>query len=237
MNQLALDLGHRPALGRADFLVAPGNAVAVEWIDRWPDWPARALALHGPAGSGKSHLAAVWQRRSGALAIDPSALASGEPPELLGEARACLLDDPLTALAGDVLVERRLLHLYNMLAERGGALLLAAAEPPARWPITLADLRSRLATVPTAPLGAPDDALLAKLLKKLLADRQLEAPAPVLKFLLPRMERSFAAARLLAAALDRQALADRQGITLPLARKVLARLVEQGRLPGDRDDD
>ena len=182
MNQLALDLGHRPALGRADFLVAPGNAVAVEWIDRWPDWPARALALHGPTGSGKSHLAAVWQRRSGALAIAPSALAYGEPPELLGEAGACLLDDPVAALAGDALVERRLLHLYNM-----------------------------------------------------LADRQLEAPEAVVKFLLPRMERSFAAASLLAAALDRQALADRQGITLPLARKVLARLVEEGRLPGDGD--
>ena len=37
--QLPLDLGHRPALGREDFLVAPSNQGAVAWIDRWPDWP------------------------------------------------------------------------------------------------------------------------------------------------------------------------------------------------------
>ncbi|MBM3560518.1 MAG: DNA replication protein, partial [Alphaproteobacteria bacterium] len=63
-RQLALDLGHRAAFGREDFLVAACNAAAVHWIDLWPGWPAPGLALWGAPASGKSHLAAVWQARA-----------------------------------------------------------------------------------------------------------------------------------------------------------------------------
>src|SRR3546814_4047493 len=52
--QLPLDLGHRPALEREDFLVAECNAAAVAWVDRWPGWPGGGLAIHGPAGGGKT---------------------------------------------------------------------------------------------------------------------------------------------------------------------------------------
>lgn len=221
--QLPLDLGHRPALGREDFLVAPGNEVAVAWIDRWPDWPGPALALHGPVGCGKSHLCQVWRAMSGALELDAAGLATAEPPELLGPARACVLDDAPAALEGDALRQRRLLHLYNMLVERRGHLLLSGRTPPARWPCALPDLGSRLAALPAVALSAPDDALIGAVLVKLFADRQLRVAPEVVGFLVARMERSFAAAREIVDALDRAALAERREITVPLARQVLAR--------------
>ncbi len=93
MSQLPLDLGFRVALGRADFLIAPCNAAAVAWIDRWPDWPAPALALWGPAGSGKTHLLEVWRALSKAVAIAPGALSSAAVPQLLGAARVVAIDD------------------------------------------------------------------------------------------------------------------------------------------------
>ncbi len=55
------------------------------------------------------------------------------------------------------------LHLYNLMAERRGHLLILAREPPARWGIALADLRSRLLAAPPVALAAPDDELLAAL--------------------------------------------------------------------------
>jgi chromosomal replication initiation ATPase DnaA len=221
MRQLALDLGHRPALGRADFLVAPGNAVAVEWIDRWPDWPGHGLALHGPAGAGKTHLACVFRERSGARAVAPAALGRAEPPELLGDAAACVIDGLEEGSLADEAAARGLFHLFNMLAERRGALLLVGRLAPARWRVALPDLRSRLVTLPTAALGPPDDALLRALLVKLFDDRQLALPEAVLSYLLPRMERSFDAAQALVEALDRAALSGRRTLTVPLAREVL----------------
>ena len=74
MAQLVLPLGSRPALGREDFIVGEGNREAVAFIDAWPDWPAPVAALHGPAGSGKSHLAAIWSARANAAIVEASKL-------------------------------------------------------------------------------------------------------------------------------------------------------------------
>ncbi|MFQ5938492.1 MAG: DNA replication protein [Alphaproteobacteria bacterium] len=219
-GQLTLDLGHRPALGMDDFLVTPCNREAVAWIDRWPDWPGPALAIHGPPGCGKTHLAHVFRARSAAKLIAPEALGRTEPNGLLGEARVCMLDDA-GRVAGGSVGERALLHLYNVVAERQGHLLLAARKPPGRWPVGLPDLRSRLAAVPAVSVGAPDDALIGALLVKLFADRQLRVGQDVVAFLLARMERSFDAARRMVAAIDETALAERRNITVPLVRDVL----------------
>jgi DnaA regulatory inactivator Hda len=217
MTQLPLDLGFRPALGRADFLIAPCNAAAVAWLDRWPGWPGTALALWGPAGSGKTHLVEVWRARSGAVRIAPDRLASASVPQLLGAARAAAVDD------ADSADEEALLHLFNLLGERQGHLLVAAREPPARWALRLADLRSRLLASPAVAVEAPDDALLGALLVKLFNDRQLRISEDIIAYLLPRIERSFAAAQAIVAALDQAALAGQRAVTVKLAREILNR--------------
>jgi len=217
MSQLILDLGHRPALGEADFLVAHCNERAIQWLDNWPAWPAPALTIYGPAGCGKTHLARVFAARSGAPLIPAIALATDAVPSLLGRAISAVVD------AADTAPAEPLLHLYNVVVERRGQLLLTATEPPARWPALLPDLRSRLSAAPTVGVEAPDDALLAALLVKLFSDRQVVVGEEVVLFLVRQMERSFDAARRLVAALDKAALSEQRGITIPLARAVLAR--------------
>lgn len=218
-RQLALDLGHRPSLTGADFLVSPANEDAVRWIDRWPDWPGPVLAIAGPGGAGKTHLAHVFMARSGAALLAPGDLAERTPAELV-EAHPALVIDDADALAGEP-GERSLLHLVNLLREGGGHMLLTGAAAPARWRVALPDLRSRLNAVTAVTIGAPDDPLIAAVLVKLFADRQLRVDADVVDYLVARMERSFAAARAVVAALDARALAERRNITVPLARRVL----------------
>ncbi len=215
MTQLAFDLPHRPALGRADFLVSECNAAALHWIERWPQWPERALVLHGPAGSGKSHLAELWRERSGGVMIAGEELAKSDPNELALH-RAVALDDAQRA------PEEALLHLYNCVVEVGASLLVVAREAPATWPIALPDLASRLRAAPSVAIAPPDDRLLAAVMVKLFADRQVRVAPGVIGFLVRRMERSFAAAGALAEALDRLALGAKRPITVALARRVLA---------------
>lgn len=221
-RQLPLDLPHRPARGRDAFLIAPCNADAVRWIDGWPDWPAPALVLHGPAGSGKTHLLTVWAGAAGAEIWEARSLRVADLDQRLGDARALAIDhaDAL-AEAGAEEAGDALFHLYNMMRERGGHLLLAAREAPARWDFGRADLRSRLAAAPSVALGAPDDELLAAVLTKLFADRQLPVGPEVIRYLTPRMPRTFAAAGAIVADIDRLALAERRRVTTALARRVL----------------
>ena len=219
-SQLVLDFDHRPALSGEDFLVAPPNAEAVGWLDAWPDWPGPALVIFGPAGSGKTHLAQVFLSQSGARAITPRELRRLEPPELVGEAAACLLENADGVLAEGG--EEPLLHLYNHVQESGRHMMLTAKLAPGRWNFALDDLASRLKAAPQAGIGPPDDGLIAAVLVKQFADRQLKVDDDVIRFLLRRMERSFAAARSLVGAIDDLALAERRNITVPLVRKVLA---------------
>ena len=214
---LPFDLAPRPALGREDFLAGTSNAEALAWIERWPAWTGPGLALVGPAGSGKTHLAAIWRARAGAVVVDRAALAA-DVADALGAARHALLEDADRAVA-----ERPLLHLHNLVVERGGNLLLTAREAPSRWAIALPDLRSRLGALPVATLGPPDDALLAAVLVKLFADRQLRPAPDLVAFLVPRLERSFAALGRAVGVLDEAALAEQRAITVPWARDALTR--------------
>jgi chromosomal replication initiation ATPase DnaA len=207
-QQIPLDLEYRPALDMADFVIAPGNREAVAWIDRWPDWPSHALAIHGPKGSGKTHLAHVWQARSGAVFL-PHAPAEDVP-------QAVVLDEP------QGWPEAAVLHLYNRLREAGGHLLIVSAIPPARWPVALPDLASRLAGMPAVALAAPDDDLLVAVMAKQFADRGLEVNEDVLRYVASRVERSFAAAADIVARIDRAALAQQRKVTLALARTCIA---------------
>lgn len=213
MRQQALALPVEPRFGRADFLVSDSNRAALMLIERWPQWPGRALAVHGPPGSGKTHLAHLWCARSGAALIAGAAAALPDPASL---PPVVAVDDAERA------PERALLHLHNLCLERGGSLLLTLPAPPAVLPIALADLASRLRALPVAVIAPPDDALLHAVLVKHFADRQLRVAPAVFAYLAARMERSFAAAAALAARLDRRALETGRPVTVSLARAVLA---------------
>lgn len=212
--QFALDLGRRQALRRDDFLVAPCNSDAVAWLDRWPRWPGRGLVVHGPAGCGKTHLAHVFRARSGARIARASEVTASDayarPADLVVED----VDSGADA--------RALLHAYNAAVERGGSLLMTSRRPPRTWDADLPDLRSRVNALGSVAVGLPDDALLAAVLAKQLADRQLRVGNAVVTYLVRHMERSFRAARDIVEALDERSLADRREITVPLARRMLA---------------
>lgn len=219
-RQLPLDLGFVSSYAAADYLVSASNAAAFAWIERWPDWPAAGLALSGPSGCGKTHLAHVWRERSQATIIDSPTLESIDPAQVLDTTRACAVDGIRSGTLGAA-AERALLHLYNMANERRSHLLLCAEAPPARWPIELPDLRSRLAALPSVAIAPPDDGLLEALLAKLFADRQLVLDRGTVIFIVARMERSFEAARRLVDAIDRAALASQRRPSLGLVREVM----------------
>ena len=188
-RQLPLDLPHVEATTLDDFMPAASNREALEAVLAWPAWPTMTLALDGPSGSGKTHLARIWAARAGALFLPGSQIwQAADPLARLGSALACAIDD-----ADGIEDERLLLHIYNLLRERGGSLLVTARRPIPAWGIALPDLRSRLLTAWPVGIGAPDEQLLAALLVKQFNDRQLRVEPGVIELLTRNMERSFAA--------------------------------------------
>ena len=222
-RQLTLNLPFRPALAREDFAVAECNALAVGWVDRWPDWPGAGLILHGPEGCGKSHLAAVWQASSGAAELNDGALDLEAGRELAERGGALLLEDIDTRLAAVPAWQETLLHLYNAVRLAGGSLLITARSLPGAWPVDLPDLRSRIAALPAAGIALPDDRLLETVMRKQFGDRQLAVQPELVRYVLPRIERSFSAIREFVDRIDRLALERRRKVGRDLAAEVLNR--------------
>lgn len=196
MTQLALPLGAPPADPDDAFIVSTSNEAAVRHFAAPGAWPVAATILTGPRKSGRSLLARIVAQRTGGSIADDA----------------------------DRWDEEALFHAWNDAQATRRPLVIVADAPPPAWRVTLPDLRSRLAATPQVALGAPDDALIAPLIERLLARRGLVTTADVAGYLAPRVERAHHAVIALVDALDMASLAARRPVTVPLARHVLATL-------------
>jgi chromosomal replication initiation ATPase DnaA len=209
-RQLRLRLGRSASHSRDEFVAGPSNAEAVAAIDAWPRWPGGCLALVGPEGVGKTHLAQAWARNAGAVILDrlsPDIVQAGARPVLLEDVDRGVPDEAL-------------FHLINLAARDGAALMLTARTAPATWRTALPDLRSRLNALYTAAIEEPDDEVLEGVLRKFFKERNIRPAPDVYAYLLRRIERSAVAAREIVRRLD-EAPDQLKPVSRVLARQLL----------------
>lgn len=214
MIQVPLDFPFRPSYRKEDFIIAPSNREAYQWVTTWPSWPDRVFFLHGPEGSGKKHLAHIW-----AAMAEARFLVQAEEVEKILDGtyteKAFVVD-----LASVSLPEILFFHLLNHIREHNKWLLIIAENTKKRLGYNLPDLNSRLAALPSATLQEPDDELMGALIFKLFSDRQLQVGEDVVRYLLTRIERSFPAIHVMVERIDEEALRLQQNITIPLIRDI-----------------
>ncbi|WP_157015242.1 DnaA regulatory inactivator HdaA [Mesorhizobium xinjiangense] len=217
-RQLPLELGHPTGLSREHLIVSQANAAAAGLVDRWPEWTAPVVVLAGPVGSGKSHLAAIWAEKAQAAVAAPEAIdaaaieAAREHPVLIDGIEPGHLD------------ETGLFHLINQVRTAGTSLLLTSRHFPLAWRAGLPDLISRLRAATLVEIGEPDDLLLAGVITKLFADRQIQIEPHVVHYLIARIERSLSTASRVVEKLDRAALEHKARITRALAAEIVSAL-------------
>jgi chromosomal replication initiation ATPase DnaA len=212
--QLTLPLEPREAFARDEFVVGETNANAIAFVESWPGWSVPAAVIHGPAGSGKSHLAVIWQRLSGARLVSAAELVSGTWPD------GPLVIEDVDSASGDDACARGIFFAFER-ACSASPVLLTGREAPSLWPCAIPDLASRFSSLPGFALWAPDDALLAAIARKLFADRQLAVPDAAIERMLRSLERTPSAIRAFVGDVDRRALAESKPVTPALIRELL----------------
>lgn len=189
---------------------------------------APAAFVWGPPASGKTHLlhalCALADENGRRAAYLPLARAVGarHPAMLAGwDAFDVVCLDDVQAVAGDAAWEERLFGLFNRLHDSGGVLVATADRAPSALRLALADLGSRLVwggVFGLRPLG-DDDRLAA--LKLRAAHRGLHLPDGAGAYLLQRVPRDMSSLYRLLDSLDREALAAKRPLTVPLIKRVL----------------
>jgi hypothetical protein len=193
MSQIALPLDWPAGDTEQDYLVSDANRPLIRHFEHWSLWPVMATILTGPRKSGRSLLGRIVTAKAGGELID-------------------------NAEAAD---EEAVFHAWNRAQERHRPLILIANAPPPTWTVKLPDLRSRLAATPVVRIEEPDDILVGQLIEKLCHIRGLAAPPELIRYLVPRIERSYFGVHRAIDALDELAYAQRQRLTVPLARRAL----------------
>lgn len=194
IDQIALPFVWPADEDERDFIVSDANSTAVRHLEHWSLWPVMATVLTGPRKSGRSLLGRIFAAKTGGRFVDNA----------------------------DTQDEERLFHAWNAAQADHKPLLLAADLPPARWKIKLPDLRSRLLASPHIEIENPDFPLMTGLVEKLLHVRGLVAKPEVVRYVVPRIERSYIGVGRIVDALDEAALARRRPITMAVAREALA---------------
>ena len=206
MSQIALPFDWPAGEDERDFFLAEANRAAIRHLEHWSLWPVMATVLTGPRKSGRSLLARIFTAKAGGEMIDDAERQD----------------------------EEAIFHAWNRAQARRRPLLIVADAAPPAWSVRLPDLRSRLTATPRTAIDQPDDTLIALLVEKLLLARGLAVPPDLIRYLVPRTERSYLGINRVVEALDEAALARRQRLSVPLARRALATLgvIDASRLTG-----
>jgi len=181
------------------------------------------LYVHGPAGSGRSHLlqAACHERAAGTAVYLPLAELRELPPEAVldgVESLALVCLDDLQAVAAEPAWEEALFHFINRAREQGTCVLVAAAAAPGQLGIGLPDLVSRLAWGLVFQLQAPTDDEKQQILLFRAGRRGLRMDAEAARYILSRAPRDMAGLMALLETLDRDSIALQRALTIPFIK-------------------
>lgn len=203
-------------------VVTEANGQAARLLQGWRAWPGGTMALVGPPGAGKTHLALAWALEAGARALSPHATPEAAAAAFL-EAEGRLLLDDCESGAGGSFDEGMLWRLIDLARARAGAVLLVGVGAPAAWGAQTPDLRSRLAALPLARLEEPDGALLEVVLRRFCREQFIHLSDDAAKYLVRRLPRTFAAARAVTAQIEADLAKPARPVSLQAAKRALER--------------
>jgi chromosomal replication initiation ATPase DnaA len=220
-KQIPLDLNFRPAYRREDLFVGDSNKDAIAMIDIWPQWPAPCLIVYGDEGSGKRHLASVWQNISHARSFSGQEFSSYDIAEVI-ETPQNIVVHQLHLLAGDRDQEEKLFHLYNkFFLSKSHSILLTSRVAPNRLKFLTPDLLSRLASCPHVHIDLPSEDLIENIIGKQLYDHGMVISPELLSYASSLIGRSWRLAKLFVGGLHQYNLIHKKPITQKLIREIL----------------
>lgn len=222
--QLTFDFPVSASVAGSDFCITDSNREAVALVNGFAHSLHRRILLIGETGAGKTHLAHIWAEQNRAHIIEAQAIINESLPAVpfsMGGGDVPMAIDNIDSLVQQKDGETALFHFYNSAVNSGCALLLTSRMPLMECGFVIPDLLSRLRTLPVAELPPPDDDLLAMVLVKLFADRQIYIDAATLAFVIKRIPRSFAALGQIVDRADKLTMEKKKRLTIPMLADII----------------
>ena len=202
-----------------EFYVTEKNSFAYKIIKSWPNWSNQIVFIYGPKKCGKTMISKIWEGISSAKYLSDRNLdnlvAENFDPDRVKK-NNWIIDDVDKLLSQEEgKNEEKVLNFINIIKTNpNSSLLMTSLSPPNRMNCNLKDLTSRMLASLVAEVGYPDQELLSKIIKKYLADRNVELSEKCISFISNRIERSYESAFLIAKKIDTQSLESKSNISI-----------------------
>ncbi|NUY39146.1 chorismate synthase [Wolbachia endosymbiont of Litomosoides brasiliensis] len=205
--QLNLFNNNHVDYSRQNYIVLDENKRIYNAVINDLSW--KCLLLFGPKGSGKTHLAHIWQSINNAIFINVNDFI-GE----IGNSDAFILED-----MQDIQDEAMLLHCYNYMKENNKRLLITSSTSLKRLNFKLKDLSSRILSTISVKIPSASEELLRIMLMKRFSDKQLKINLKVINYILARIERSFCSVTKIIEKMDDRSMGS--NVTIPFVSTLL----------------
>lgn len=225
-RQLPLPVRLRDDATLDNFLAGPALQPLLAALQAQPGGGGEAIIyLHGPAGSGKSHLLQASCHLAGprALYLPLGELCDYAPEDVLQgvESLGLVCLDDIHRVLGRSEWEVALFNLCNRARQYDCRLLVVGNAAPRALSLDLADLRSRLGWGPVFQLPQATDEEKIAILRYRASRRGLALPREVASYIVSRAVRDMDALLALLDSLDNASLVEKRALSIPFVKHVL----------------
>ena len=217
MSQLTFKFPFKTTYYKKDFYVSNNNFNAYRLIESWPMWPSKNINIYGPGGSGKTHLANIFQDKMNAILINSSEIDNNALKKIKNY--ECVILDNFS----NNIEENLFFSIINQIIQDNQYFLLNSRLPIKDIEVKLNDLKSRFQSFTELGIDLPTDALLRVILTKCCSDIQIKVDIKLLEYILKNIERSYEKMFQFVKDIDNESLSTGKSISLNLIKKVLSK--------------
>jgi len=215
VDQKLLDFDINESFDENDYYVSKSNYFAKNIIETWPKWEKNIINLTGEKFSGKSHLSAIFRRKSNALYLH----AKNIDDQTLKEIK--LSNDIIIEDLDENFDEKLLYSIFNLVEQDNKYLLISSKKPMDTMKFSLPDLVSRLKNCIVAKIEPPDDDLIYAIILKSFSDRQIKLDNKIIDYIIKRIDRSYGKMHEFIYKIDELSLKKKQSINFKIIKEII----------------
>jgi len=218
-NQKTLKFVHESNYEEENLVKSSCNNIAINFIEKWPNWSLdnRIVCIFGATGSGKTHIARVWKKKSNARIFNKI---SNLTLNNIYENNTPLVFEDINS--NIYWPESLLFEFINEIKLSENYLLITCKGNPIKIKWNLKDLISRFSSFVNIEIKLPDDNLIKKILVKQFSDRQFSIEKKLIEYISFRIERSYLAINNIVNLIDELTLKYKKPVSLSIVKEALS---------------
>ena len=216
MSQLLFKFPFKAKYYEQDFFVSSNNFSAYKLIEGWPSWPGKWLNVFGAAGSGKTHLSKILEKKIKKIKLIEADNVNNKIIEEL-----CFLDCLIIDNYKNNINEKLFYSILNQSKQLENYIVINSTPSIKEFNFSLIDLKSRLDSFIFIGIELPTDDLLQVIIAKSFSDRQVYLNPKISEYIIKNVERSYEKMFKFLKDIDELSLSTGKSININLIKKVL----------------